>query len=138
MLGQAVLYAARRATSTAIDDVSRRAAWTATAGAFFLCALVSALIVAYWYIEPKTGPVNAVAIISAACLLVGLVCLSLPAAIERAERRRTVAERNAAPVATTVAAVDEEARQAVDYFGALQVVGAAFLFGLGAARKLKR
>jgi hypothetical protein len=138
MLGDAVLYAARRATSTAIEDVSRKAAWTATAGAFFLCALVSALIVAYWYIEPKAGTVNAVAIISAACLLVGLICLSLPGAIERAERRRAAAERNAAPVATTVAAVDEEAKQAVDYFGALQVVGAAFLFGLGAARKLKR
>ena len=39
---------------------------------------------------------------------------------------------------TTVAAVDEEAKQAVDYFGAVQMVGAAFLFGLGAARKLKR
>jgi hypothetical protein len=31
-----------------------------------------------------------------------------------------------------------EAKQAVDYFGAVRVVGAAFLFGLGAARKLKR
>jgi hypothetical protein len=138
MLGDAVLYAARRATSTAIEDVSRRAAWSATAGAFLLCALVSALIVAYWYIEPKAGTINAVAMISAACFLVGLICLSLPGAIERAERRRAAADRNAAPVATTVAAVDEEARQAVDYFGALQVVGAAFLFGLGAARKLKR
>jgi len=138
MLGDAVLYAARRATSTAIEDVSRRAAWTATAAAFFLCALVWALIVAYWYIEPEAGTVDAVAIISAACLLVGLICLSLPSMIERAERRRAAAERNATPIATTVAAVDEEAKQAVDYFGALQVIGAAFLFGLGAARKLKR
>ena len=29
-------------------------------------------------------------------------------------------------------------KEAVDYFGALQVVGAAFLFGLSAARRLKR
>ena len=50
---------------------------------------------------------------------------------------RAKAERNAAPVATMVAAVDEEAREAVDYFGALRVIGAAFLFGLGAARRLK-
>ena len=40
--------------------------------------------------------------------------------------------------ATVVAAVDEEAKEAVDYFGALRVVGAAFLFGLTAAQRLKR
>jgi hypothetical protein len=143
MLGDAFLYAASRATSTAIDDVSRKAAWAATAAAFLLCALISALIVAYWFVEPGVGTVNAVAIISATCLLIGLICLSLPNVIERAERRRAAAARAAAvraasPVATTVAAVDEEAKQAVDYFGAVQVVGAAFIFGLGAARKLKR
>ena len=138
MLGDAVLYAASRATSTAIDNFSRKATWVATSGAFFLCALVSALIIAYWSVEPRVGTVNAVAIISATCLLIGLVCLSLPNMIERADRRRAEAARDASPVATTVAAMDEEAKQAVDYFGALRVVGAAFLFGLGAARKLKR
>ena len=134
MLGDAVLYAASRATSTAIDNFSRKATWVATSGAFFLCALVSAIIIAYWSVEPRVGTVNAVA----TCLLIGLVCLSLPNMIERADRRRAEAARDASPVATTVAAMDEEAKQAVDYFGALRVVGAAFLFGLGAARKLKR
>jgi uncharacterized membrane protein YdcZ (DUF606 family) len=138
MLGDAVLYAARRATSTAIENVSRKAAWTSVAAGFFLCALVSALFVAYRFLEPRIGAVNSVAAISAVCLLMGLVCLSLPSMIERAERRRLSAERSASPVATTVAAVDEEAKQAVDYFGAVQLLGAAFLFGLGAARKLKR
>jgi hypothetical protein len=138
MLGDAVLYAARRATSTAIENVSRKAAWTSVAAGFFLCALVSALFVAYRFLEPRIGALNSVAAISAVCLLMGLVCLSLPSMIERAERRRLSAERSASPVATTVAAVDEEAKQAVDYFGAVQLLGAAFLFGLGAARKLKR
>jgi hypothetical protein len=138
MLGDVVLYAANRATSTALENVSRKAAWTAAASAFLLCSLVSALLGAYWLIEPRVGTGNAVAIISGACLLTGLICLSLPSLIERTERRRAAAERDASPVATTVAAVDEEAKQAVDYFGALQVVGAAFLFGLGAARKLTR
>jgi hypothetical protein len=41
-------------------------------------------------------------------------------------------------MSTAVSAVDEEAKQAVDYFGAMQVVGTAFLFGLGAARRLRR
>ena len=137
MLGDAILYAVRRATSTAVENVERKAAWAAAASAFLLCALISALIVAYQFLEPRVGTVHAVALISAICLLMGLICLLLPGMIERAERRRTEAERNAAPVATMVAAVNEEAREAVDYFGALRVIGAAFLFGLGAARKLK-
>ena len=37
MLGDAVLYAASRATSTAIENVSRRATWTAMAAAFLIC-----------------------------------------------------------------------------------------------------
>jgi uncharacterized membrane protein YdcZ (DUF606 family) len=138
MLGDAVLYAASRATSSAFENVSRKAAWAAVAGGFFLCALVSALIVAYHFMEPRIGMANSVAAISAACLLIGLICLSLPDMIERADRRRAQVASTASPVATTVAAVDEEARQAVDYFGAVRVVGAAFLFGLRAARKLKR
>ena len=138
MLGDAILYAVRRATSTAVENVERKAAWTAAASAFLLCALISALIVAYQFLEPRVGTVHAVALISAACLLMGLICLLLPGMIERAERQSAQAARTASPVATTVAAVNEEATQAVDYFGALRVVGAAFLFGLGAARKLRR
>ncbi len=134
LLGEAVLNAASRATSTAIENVSRWAAWTAAACAFLLCALVSALILAYQLGEPKVGAAGAVALISAGCLLIGLICLSLPGLIERAERRRAEADRKLAPVAATVAAaVGEEAKQAA----ALQVVAAAFLFGLGAARRLK-
>jgi hypothetical protein len=137
MLGDAILYAARRATSTAVENVERKVAWTATAGAFLLCALVSALIVVYQFLETRVGTLNAVALISATCLLIGLLCLSLPSIIERGQHRQANASHSASPVATTVAAIDEEAKQAVDYFGALRVVGAAFIFGLGAARKLK-
>ncbi len=138
MIGDAVLYAASRATSSAVEHVSRKAAWTATAWAFLLCALVSALVLAYQALQPTLGSVNTVALISAACLSAGLFCLAFPGLIERAERRRAQAEMNAAPIAATVAAVDEEAKQAVDHFGALRVIGAAFLFGLGVARRLKR
>ena len=61
--------------------------------------------------------------------------MSVPAMIERAEARK---RDKGSAVATAAAAVDQEAKQAVDYFGAMQVVGTAFLFGLGAARRLKR
>ena len=114
----------------------RKVAWIAAAGAFLLCALVAALVVAYQILEPRVGVSNAVALISVVCLLIGLFCLSLPDRIDRAEQDK--ANSSASPVAATVTAIDEEAKQAVDYFGALRVVGTGFLFGLGAARKLKR
>ena len=133
MIGDAVLYAAR-ATSIAIENVSRWVVWTAVASIFLLCALFSALILVYQLAEPKVGAVAAVALISAGCLLIGLACLALPGLIERVERQRGKADRNAEPVAAAVAAaVGEEPNRAV----ALQVVSAAFLLGLGVARRLK-
>ena len=138
MLGDAILYAVRSATSTAVGNVERKVAWTAAAGALLLWALVAALLVAFQLLEPRVGVSNAVSLVLVACLLIGLFCLSLPNRIDRAQREQAKASSSASPVATTTAAIDEEAKQAVDYFGAVRVVGAAFLFGLGAARKLKR
>jgi hypothetical protein len=135
MLGDAVLYAASRATSTAIENVSRRATWTAAGAAFLLCGLVAALVLAFWLAEPRVGAINAMAGLIIGCALAGVVCLLMPSLIERIEESR---KRQRSSVATTAAVVDEEAKEAVDYFGALQVVGAAFLFGLGAARRLKK
>jgi len=135
MLGDAVLYAASRATSTAIDNIERRAIWAAMAAAFLICGLVFALVVAFWLAEPRVGSLYAGGAIAAVCIAVGLCCLAMPWVIERFERMR---KRQTSPVAATAAVVNEEAKEAVDYFGALQVVGAAFLFGLGAARRMKR
>lgn len=135
MLGDAVLYAASRATHTAIENVSRRAAWIGLAAAFLLCGLVAALVVAFWLAERYVGPFNAAAAIAAGCLVVGFICLSVPSIVERIEASRK--QRRSASE-TTAAVVQDEAKEAVDYFGALQVVGAAFLFGLSAARRLKR
>jgi len=136
MIGDALLNAVRRATTTAVENVERKVAWTAAGGVFLLCALVSALIVAYQILQVHVGTLNAVAVISAACALIGLFCISLT--MDKAHPRQATASASASPVATTVAPIDEEPNQAVDYFGALRVVSAAFLFGLGAARKLKR
>jgi hypothetical protein len=57
-----------------------------------------------------------------------------PRRLEPAARRRD----QGSPVANAVATVDQEAKDVVDHFGALQVVATAFLFGLGAARRLRR
>ena len=135
MIGDAVLYAASRATHSALDNVSRRVTWIAIAGVFLIAAMVLAIIAAYMLVEPRFGSLHAIAMIAGVCVLVALVSMSVPAMIEKLEARR---RNKGSPVATAAAAVDAEAKQAVDYFGAMQVVGTAFLFGLGAARRLKR
>ena len=135
MIGDAVLYAASRATHSAIENVSRRVTWMAISGVFLIAAMVLAIIAAYMVAEPRFGPLAAIGIIAGGCVLAGLISMSVPVIIEKIEARR---RNKGSPVSTAVAAVDEEAKQAVDYFGALQVVGTAFLFGLGAARRLRR
>lgn len=135
MIGEAVFYAASRATHSAIENVSRRLTWGAIGAAFLLAAMVLALIAAYMVAEPKLGALRAVALLAAACAAVGIVSLSVPWIIDKVEGWRSA---QASPVATAVAAVDEETKEAVDHFGALQLVGTAFLFGLGAARRLRR
>jgi hypothetical protein len=135
MIGDAVLYAASRATHSAIENVSRRVTWTAVGAAFLLAALALALLAAYLIAEPRLGSLRAVALIAAVCAAVGFTSFSVPWMIEKIEERRRA---DASPVTNAVAAVDQEAKEAVDYFGALQVVGTAFLFGLGAARRLRR
>jgi MFS family permease len=135
MIGDAVLYAASRATHSAIENVSRRVTWIAIAGAFLFAAMVLAIIAAYMLAEPRFGALQAIAMIAGVCVLAALVSMSVPAMIDRAEARK---RDKGSAVATAASAVNQEAKQAVDYFGAMQVVGTAFLFGLGAARRLKR
>ena len=135
MIGDAVLYAASRATHSAIENVSRRVTWMTVAGVFLTAAMVLAIIAAYMLAEPRFGTLHAIAMIAGGCVLVALVSMSVPAMLDKVEARR---RNKSSPVATAAAAVDQEAKEAVDYFGAMQVVGTAFLFGLGAARRLKR
>ena len=135
MLGDAVLYAASRATHNALENVSRRVTWMALAGLFLVAALVFGLMLTFWVAEPRVGALRAAAGIAGVCFAIGLFCMAMPWMINRAERAR---RRQESAVATTASVVDSEAHDAVDYFGAIRVVGAAFLFGLGAARRLKR
>ena len=135
MIGDAVLYAASRATHSALENVSRRLTWVAIAALFLLAAFVLAIVALYTVLEPRFGTLHTMALIGGGCALLGIVSLSMPWMIERAETR---SRDQGSPAANAVAAVDQEAKQAVDYFGALQVVGTAFLFGLGAARRLRR
>ena len=134
MIGDAVLYAASRATHTAIENVSRRLAWMAIAAVFLLAAFILAIIALYVVLEARFGSLQSIGMIAGGCALIGVLSLAMPGIIDRIEARK---RNQGSPVAHAVAAVDEEAKGAVDYFGALQVVGTAFLFGLGAARRLR-
>jgi hypothetical protein len=136
MIGDAVLYAASRATHTALENVSRKLTWLAIAALFLIAAFVLAVISLYLVLEPRFGALQSVGIIAGGCALLGLVSLLLPWISDRMEARRRERQRTS-PVASTVATVNQEAKEAVDYFGAMQVVGTAFLFGLGAARRLR-
>ena len=135
MIGDAVLYAASRATHTAIGNVPRKLTWIAIAAVFLIAAFVFAIVSLYLVLEPQFGPLRAAGMIAGGCALLGVISLSLPSITDRIEARR---KSEKSPVASAVAAVDQEAKGAVDYFGAMQVVGTAFLFGLGAARRLRR
>jgi hypothetical protein len=135
MIGDAVLYAASRATHSALENVSRRVTWMAASAVFLIATMVLAVIAAYMLAEPKFGALPAIGMIAGVCLLAGLFSMSVPAIIDKIEASR---RSKSSAMSTAAATVDEEAKQAVDYFGAMQVVGTAFLFGLGAARRLRR
>ena len=72
MIGDAVLYAASRATHSALDNVSRRVTWLAIAGVFLVAAMVLAIIAAYILAEPRFGSLQAIGMIAGVCVLVVL------------------------------------------------------------------
>lgn len=135
MIGDAVLYAASRATHSALENVSRRLTWTAIAVVFLLAALVLAIIALHLVLEPRLGALASVGAIAGGSALIGITCLSMPWLIEQIEARK---RDRGSPMSHAVTAIDEEAKEVVDHFGALQVVATAFLFGLSTARRLRR
>lgn len=138
MLRSLVSYAATRVAGDAVDDIARRAVWGALAAVLLLTAFIFSVLIVFWHFEPIYGSVPVAAAMAASCLVAALLALSIPAVAnwmrKRAEARRL---RNLSPVDEATEVVREETEAAVDYFGAVQVVASAFLFGLGAARKIR-
>ncbi len=135
MLGNLFLYAANRATQGAVDNVSRRASWGGFAIFLMLTGIIFSLIVVFWLLQDQLGATSAGVIIAAGCFVVGLVSLSMPHLLDRIDAQAKPAP--AAPIPVSAAAVQQEMTDVVDYFGAVRVVGSAFLLGLGIARRLK-
>ena len=142
MISEVVAYAANRATGGAVDSISRRAGWYAAGGVVFLFGAMFAIMAAFWYLEPRYGTTQSAAFIAGACVLAALLCFAVPTAIEAAKQRKAKADLQSAAAAAgtseTMQAVNDEATEAIDYFGPIRVMVTAFMFGLGAAKQAKQ
>jgi hypothetical protein len=139
MLSEVFAYAASRATSGAVDNISRRAGWFAVGGVVLLFGFFFAVLAAFWMIEPHFGPVQSAILVASTCLFVGLLCFVVPGIVQVVQQRRAKEKIAASPpVNETLEAVNTEAAEAVDYFGPLKVMATAFMFGVSAAKQLRR
>ena len=136
MLGNLFLYAANRATYGGVGNVARKVTWSALAIALLLAGAVLSLVVAFIALDASVGAESAAVILAAACVVAGLVCLSMPHVLDKMDAAVKPAE--IPTLVETSAVVHDEMTQAVDYFGALRVVASAFLLGFGAAKQLKQ
>lgn len=138
MLGSLFSFAAARFAGDAVDGLARRALWGGLAAILLLTGFIFGLMILFWVFEPQYGAVTVAAAIAASCFVAALCSLAIPPLTEWVKKRKAGAPTSSNPVAQTVAAVSEETEAAVDYFGAVQVVASAFMFGLGAARQIRR
>jgi hypothetical protein len=138
MISEFVAYAASRATSGAVENISRRAGWFAVGGVVLLFGLFFAVLAAFWIIEPHFGPVQSAVLVASTCLFFGLLCFVIPGIVQVLQQRRAK-EKIAAgpPINETLEAVNAEAAEAVDYFGPLKVMATAFMLGMSAAKQLR-
>jgi hypothetical protein len=139
MISEVVAYAASRATSGAVESISRRAAWFAFGGVVLLFGLFFAIMAAFWIVEPIYGAVKSAGLIAGGCLIAGLLCFAVPGAVQLVQRRRANQQAEATtPVNETIQAVNVEAAEAIDYFGPVRVMATAFMFGMSAGKQLRR
>lgn len=133
MFGEMIRYAANRAVNGAVDSAARHAFWTAAAIILLAVGTIFSLIVAFWLLDARYSATAAGLAIAGFCFVFGSICLVMPRLLSRLE-----AKTPADPVSETVAAVDEEVADAVDYFGPIRVVASALMLGVGIARTIKR
>lgn len=135
MIGDMIRYAANRAVGGAVDSAARHASWGVAAIFLIGVGTVFSLIVAFWLLDARYSATAAGTAIASLCFVVAFIFLMMPRLLDRLETR---AKTQTDPVAETVAAVQEEAAGAVDYFGPIRVVGSALMLGVGIAKSIKR
>jgi hypothetical protein len=136
MLGRALSYAASRLASRAVDSVERRIVWGSISAVLMLAALVFVLTATFVYLQAQYGTFQSAIILAVFCAALGFALFWVPSALDRIEE--LAVKDDDGPAEELADAIDEEAREAVDTFGALQVAVSAFMLGLNAARGLKQ
>lgn len=135
MIGNALTYAASRLASRAVDSVERKIVWGGVSGIFIIAALIFGLTASFVYLQAQYGTMQSAIAMMIACAALALVVSWMPTILNKVEK---YAEADETPGEQLVDAVDEEAREAVDFFGPLQVTVSAFMLGLNAGRGLKQ
>lgn len=135
MIGEAVGYAASRAASEVAEPVARWLLWGSAAVLLLIGAFAFGLVATYWYLAEQYGSLAAAGFTAIGCLILALVALAIPPLISWYNRHFDTRPDTAT---ATIEAVQQEAREVVDYFGAAKVMATAFMFGLGAARRVRR
>ena len=135
MIGELIRYAANRAMGGVVDSAARHASWGAAAIFLIGVGAIFSLIVAFWLLDARYSATVAGTAIAALCFVFGAICLMMPRLLDWLE---TKAKTPTDPVSETVAAVQEEVADAVDYFGPIRVVASALMLGVGIARSIKR
>ncbi len=138
MLGKLFSFAASKAAGEAVDGIARRAIWGGLAAVLFIFSFAMAMLIAYWLLEPKLGFLQSALILALACAVAGLAAVLIPGLLDRSKKAATYAQQETSLTAQPVESVKADVDAAVDYFGALQVVASAFMFGIGAARQVRR
>jgi hypothetical protein len=134
MIADAVLYAAGRATGQTAEKITRTVVWYALAAFAFTVAAVASVLSLFWFIEPQIGAVYAALLLAVIGFILTAIFAFVPTMIHSIE---VEVAKSKASGNESLAAVETEVREAVDYFGAAKVLISAFLLGLGAARSLK-
>ncbi len=135
MISEAASYVTDRLTETAAERLGPTIAWVAAVALSALAAVAFGLVALYAYLAPVYGPLETAAGIALGALLLAVILILARWAYRRL---KLILDNRTHEIENTLAAIDEEAREAIDYFGSAKVLATAFMFGFSAARKIKR
>lgn len=133
MIADAAVFVADKFKQAAADRLGPTVVWAGIIAVFSTAALAFALVAAYFYLAPIFGSLEAAALLAAACVAVVAAMVVVPWIYRRLAKlfESTKEEGDA------LTALDDDARDAIDYFGAAKVMATAFMFGFSAARRIK-
>lgn len=134
MISDAASYVTDKIAQSATERFAAAFAWAAVIGIFVTAAVAFALVAGYLHLAALYGSFEAATMLAGCCLLVALLAWMLPKILRSAPRMDDSAEGQPTDA---MRAVEEEARDVVDYFGSAKVLATAFMFGFSAARRIK-